>query len=45
MHPAHQSAALVDFATVVVRPDVRLDVSRGCIDGRPSAAPNGVACE
>lgn len=38
MRPTYRSAALVDFATVVVR----LDVSRGCIDGRPSAEPNGV---
>jgi len=41
MRPAHRSTALVDFATVVVR----LDVSRGFIDGGPFAAPNGVACE
>jgi hypothetical protein len=34
-------SALVDLATVVVR----LDVIRDCIDGRPSAEPNGVTCE
>jgi len=27
------------------RCDGRVDVSPGCIDGRPSAAPNGVSCE
>ena len=41
LRPSHRAAAFVWWAVVVVR----VDVGRGCIDGSPSAARNGVTCE
>jgi len=39
--PRKDEVAIVDFAKDVVR----LDLSRGRTDGRPSTAPNGFTCE
>jgi len=41
LRPSHRAAAFVRWAVDVVR----FAVSRGCIDGSPSAAPHGVTCE